>query len=121
MMTRQEIFDKVVDRLFDGTGQAIKNLACSYFDDRGRKCAVGIFIPDGHPAQKYVGNVEELLRTYPDLPDPLIFDNFALLQSLQRVHDQCPNWNGNDFYNADILREIARDYRLNTKKLDAYT
>lgn len=43
------------------------NGACKYLTPDGRKCAVGLCIPDGHPGQQCDGAVCDLQRRHPDL------------------------------------------------------
>lgn len=86
-MTPQEIFDRAVERLRDGTGPAqSRNGACMYLTSDGRKCVVGIFIPDGHPGQKAIWGVTRLLENHEDLRLMLGHASPMLLR-LQRIHD----------------------------------
>ncbi len=92
--TQQGIFDAVVNRLRDGTGRAMstQRTGCTYLNKKtGNKCAVGIFIPDGHKAQEYGGLASKnMVRLYPDLD----FDkNLKLLGKMQVIHDSIINWN----------------------------
>lgn len=59
---------------------------CFYKDNKGNKCGVGAFIPEGHAGQKFRGTVSNLLRTYPDLQSYMPLE-FAGLHSLQIAHD----------------------------------
>jgi hypothetical protein len=117
-MTPQEIFDTVVARLNDGTGQAKDHTgACKYLEEgTGNKCAVGLFIPDGHDAQNYHGSVSGLVYEYKncgprELP-ALIYYNVDLLSRLQRVHDATGNWFGNTFTGVGPLKGVAGEYNL---------
>lgn len=120
-MTPQEIFDTVVARLSDGTGQAKDDLGtCKYLDEcTGNKCAVGLFIPDGHDAQNYHGDVEMLVTGYykggPNELPALIYYNVDLLSRLQRVHDTNVNWFGNTFIGVGPLKGVADEYNLSYK------
>jgi len=72
------------------------NGRCAYLTSEGTRCAVGAFIPDGHPGQSYQGMVCEsssfddsedtLLSTYPDLQLIVPLKDEALY-TLQGMHD----------------------------------
>lgn len=72
-ITFQDIFDAawqafiVEDRPPGVTKDAAGYTACRYLTDDGRKCAVGLVIPDGHPAQKHSGPFENIVTMYPEL------------------------------------------------------
>jgi hypothetical protein len=107
-----------VARLNDGTGQAKDHTgACKYLDKgTGNKCAVGLFIPDGHDAQNYYGDVFGLVYKYKncgprELP-ALIYYNTELLNKLQLVHDDIGSWFGNTFTNVGHLKLVADEYNL---------
>ena len=40
---------------------------CVYLNENGDKCAVGLCIPGGHPAQNFIGSVSKLWAKYPEL------------------------------------------------------
>ena len=60
---------------------------CRYQAENGNRCAIGCFIPDGHDALNFYGDVSNLLENYPDLRDHMPFDSLTTLNSLQEVHD----------------------------------
>lgn len=64
---------------------------CSYLDERGNKCAVGCFIPEGHAGQLLLGGAEPLLRSFPDLEGFMPLE-LAGLKCMQGIHDGC--WPG---------------------------
>ena len=121
MLTKQEVFDKVVARLRDGTGRAVDDYGrCCYLTDEGLRCAVGIFIPKNHPCITEGGNVYSIITNYPkngDCDDPLPSEIYAfpkLMSRLQNAHDLAFNWNDYKF-NTDGEKElkiIARQFRL---------
>ena len=103
-MKPQEYFDKTVDHLWDNKksidldGQNdVDKVLCQYLTVDGRKCAIGVHIPDGHEGQRFQGAVSSLVSTYPDLkehvlPEPdgedwYIEKCLDLAIDLQRVHD----------------------------------
>lgn len=59
---------------------------CRYLTADGNKCAIGLFIPDGHPAQLIQADALGLVRTYPSLLKIMPLPLSALIE-LQRVHD----------------------------------
>ena len=66
---------------------------CTYLAPDGNRCAVGVFIPDGHAS--IVGDVAEmdardLLTTFPDLAEHMPIDEDGLML-MQNVHDICPH------------------------------
>ena len=90
MLTKQQIIDKINT---DFNGQAINydTGQCMYkfTDESGecKKCAIGLFIPDGHPSQEEFMSVDELLDEYPDLWDSMPIDDIGFLTAFQEVHD----------------------------------
>lgn len=59
---------------------------CRYLTEVGTKCAIGRFIPDGHPAQLSMDPIEMLLRDYPEL-SKLFPGTPEFLGAVQRWHD----------------------------------
>lgn len=118
-ITEQEYFDRVCERLRDGTGPAIHTHGafrlCVYLTPHCLKCAVGIFIPDEHPAQHYVGGVLSLAETFPDLKGvawPATRDGLELAEVLQQTHDAPPHWDGTAFTAERELEAIAQQFGL---------
>lgn len=62
-------------------------MGCMYDDRRGNHCAIGVFIPDGHPAMGAEVDASDLLDRYPDLLPLMPLESNPLL-CLQYVHDQ---------------------------------
>lgn len=119
-MTAQEIFDRVVARLRDGTGRANivvrgGNERCCYLTPDGRKCAVGIFIPDGDRAQTLAAPVDELLEIYSSRQwAQSLAPHVDLLGEVQEIHDDSRNWYGGIFtpFGEAALEYIADHYSL---------
>ncbi len=83
--------DKVLEVIEnDFKGKAFNEEAgnCSYLTEEGKKCFVGLFIPDGHEAQSFRGSVGPLLRLYPDLKDLMPTKDEDALNTLQQIHDE---------------------------------
>lgn len=58
---------------------------CCY-ESNGNHCAVGCFIPDGHPGMRVPGDAESLIEDHPDLKECMPLELDALLM-LQSMHD----------------------------------
>lgn len=112
-MNMQEIFDTVVAHLRSmDSGRAINSAGhCVYLAPDGKKCAVGVLIPDGHPAQRAQGSARRLLDEHPDLVDlwglatadvHLVVE---LLGDLQEVHDRDGNWGVDDRFGLGIYEQ----------------
>lgn len=91
--------------------------SCQYLTDDGRKCAIGLFIPDGHDAQRINNDVSGLLMDYPGLRKHMPFQDTYLLDVFQLAHDQM-----NDEESADdqkvYLMLTACDLYDQQKELD---
>lgn len=93
---------------------------CMYLTEDGRKCAIGLCIPDGHPAQAGPpSGVSGLARSYPGL-FPVDLEVQEELRVLQyALHDGLIVTNANDLsvrWRYDKTeREV--DYRCVAKKL----
>lgn len=59
---------------------------CRYLMSDGRKCAVGLFIPDGHAGQGITSGFDELVFEHPELGN-LMPLNHASMYKFQTVHD----------------------------------
>jgi hypothetical protein len=89
-LTDQDYFDKTVKHII-AQGDACKNKSGSCVYRNGSKsCAVGYWIPEGHPAESETGSVDSLVDTYPDLKGvawPDTEHGVYLALELQRLHD----------------------------------
>ena len=90
-MTLLEYKNLLLKTSLEGGFPAVKvdePISCSYLTAEGRKCAVGLLIPDGHDAQKARGDVAAILHDYPDLQGHMPEgSNMRLLLLIQRTHD----------------------------------
>lgn len=79
--TIQHIKDNFKGRAFNES-----LVSCQYLTEDGKKCAVGLFIPEGHAGQNYQGGAILLLERHSDLITemPLRLNDLLLLQ---RIHD----------------------------------
>lgn len=130
MLTRQEMFDKVVEGLASQDFQQSVSVyrindegdvdfGCVYRGENGLKCAAGWLIPD----ELYDPNMENRLATgiikqypqcneYLECSDDDRFDK--LVNELQGAHDD----SSNPSKMINNLRRVAASANLNTKKLD---
>lgn len=68
---------------------------CTYLAADGNKCAVGVFIPDGHVAQEATCYMSTLLLEHPTLEGYMPLQLEALCQ-LQSVHDSDAMFDSSD-------------------------
>lgn len=111
-MTKQEIFDRVVNHLLTQNKRAVDYTLgypkCMYRTNEGLKCAVGCLIPDDAYDPRMEGYGIRQLYTFGAF---LIIQGFAdhilFLEELQSVHDGYPptEW-------KDLLEEVAKRYGL---------
>ena len=82
-MNKQQVID-VINKEFKGKAY---DFGCFYLTKDGRKCAIGMFIPDGHPGQRDQCGVGYLLDKHSDLKSFMPSDDEELLRQFQRAHD----------------------------------
>lgn len=126
MITLQEIFNRAWETFIvnDGKPSTVKVLnevKCRYMTEDGRKCAVGLVLPDGHPAQHSLQDFPGIVRDFPEIFAPEIrgiaFQSPGRLERFQQcLHDHLVNAVGNWLYTKDEMkrryRTIATDYEL---------
>ena len=94
---------------------------CVYLTEDGRKCAIGLCIPDGHPAQHSYATFGSLVHAYPGLFDDQIKsltpdERDDIQEALHDTHldyDDGDQWR--DGHIQDMItcyREVARKYNL---------
>jgi hypothetical protein len=117
-MDAQRIFDIVARHLFTQGERALADGVCAYRGGAGRKCAVGVLIPDSLYNPKLEGRTlcKASVEFY-GFPD-YFNTNFGLLRSLQRVHDFEEFWDSTETMKAALL-EVAQSYKLDASILDS--
>lgn len=124
MKTDQETFDTVARHLLtQGKPAVIIGQGCAYRGSDGTKCAVGCLIPDDKYSPAYenmaIGGSGMRARELQDILREQGYDNIALLQDLQRAHDD--DVSSDPFDWPEFVREqlagVAMKYGLNTKVL----
>lgn len=61
---------------------------CVYQNKSGNRCAIGCFIPDGHPALGSKKPANMLIFDYPNLKYYMPFDTEDGLRKFQKAHDR---------------------------------
>ena len=114
-ITPQEYFDKSVDHLRTQGKQAYDGNSCLYLMPNGLKCVVGSFIPDGHDAQKFPNDFDDLMDEFPDL-EGIAWpkDNPDIASILQSIHDSGRHWSDHGFTDSGERRlaNLAEDMNL---------
>lgn len=99
-MDRQAIFNKAANHMLEQGCKAYHddddNL-CAYENSKGLMCAMGPFIPEGHPAKWTRMGIDSVIISYPELNDIFgcgvdmdgDFDqkDLAFLVGIQNIHD----------------------------------
>jgi hypothetical protein len=127
--TFQDIFNAAWQKFIIEDGKPardIESLSCEYLTKDGNKCAVGLVIPDGHPAQKYFGDFHQLVTTdtvdVSDIFDEEIMtaEEHTLIDFQADLHDRISDRNGNWINTKDAMREhyirMAEKYHLTVPK-----
>lgn len=84
--TKEKVIEKI-NTEFKGRCVGIDELeTCLYLNDEGKKCVVGLFIPDGHLGQRYIGCALSLLYHHRDLKKVMPFSD-CFMSAWQRIHD----------------------------------
>lgn len=105
-------FKGYAEGLIAGQTWAGGSKVCVYLTDDGKKCAVGLFIPDDHRGQKFNGDIYELLEEYPELRSHLPLPP-GEMKELQKVHDS--NWSLHSLRDDMTLASIITWIQDNVK------
>jgi hypothetical protein len=85
--TKEKVMKQIKKYNNDRVSFSPSQRVCVYQTRNGaNRCAVGCFIPDGHPGLKHEGDVESLLTEYPDLKTIMPFDILEIAD-FQCQHD----------------------------------
>jgi hypothetical protein len=118
-ITLQRAFDAAWNAFVLKEGQpAMSNDECCYLTPDGRKCAIGLLIPDGHPAQKTGGkSALGLSEIYPSLFASTDLKFLAKLNELQgELHDRLAGPFGGWSYHANTQAKRKAIYRYFAKE-----
>lgn len=84
--------DQILEKIeTDFKGQAIVDGVCRYLTGDGRKCAIGLFIPDYYDLLNCDLSIIQLLHNRPELKKYMPSDDISKLSDFQFVHDKCTN------------------------------
>ena len=117
-ITLQDIFNAAWQAfIVEDRPAASEKGACSYLTSDGRKCAVGLVIPDGHPAQVKPGTWNNWVHEYPDLFDASVLQmsKHSLFEFQRHLHDSMVSggtWGFNQEERKGVYRLVASDYNL---------
>ncbi len=84
--TKQSIIETIKKGNNNSQAKNNKNGLCEYLTTDGNRCFVGCFLPEGHSAQNYRGQVPDLFTEYSALVDLMPLDEEGLTE-LQVLHD----------------------------------
>ena len=113
--TRQQIFDFVVNHLFNqGVKAGGPNEGCYYrTSDGALSCAVGCLIPDKlYDEAMECGTVHTLLLRFCNILPDYFWSNRFFLKELQILHDTCPDTKFTTTYLNENFKDIAFRYGL---------
>lgn len=125
-MLAQEVFNKTVTDLVAQGGPSVGqfengSLRCLYRGPYGRKCGVGIHIPDALYDPSMEGSSVYTLWTLP-CPHLPAFQHRLLMRHIQNAHDYLAvRYEGRDFTREpflDAFIRVAADHRLDTSVLE---
>ncbi len=117
-MTKQQIFDTVVNHFKAQKVQAVYEDTCVYRAPDGKRCAAGILIPDKYYRETMEGHSFGRMGVTGQLPKSLT-RNTPLIEQLQTVHDRSDEdlLTRNNYLK---LEEIAQIHKLDTEVLDKF-
>ena len=118
-ITLQKIFDLAWEHFIVGDGEPAwskEKRRCQYLTEDGRKCAVGLALPEGHSSQQAHKGFLNLCQEYPELFDESVHSARHYLNDFQRhLHDQLIA-GGEWLYSKEKRRQgyiqVARDFGL---------
>lgn len=87
MITNQELVRRVIDHFIvqeNHPGWSPPG-ECRYETPEGHCCAIGIFLPPGHPARLFLGSLYMLVERFPDIGG--IFEDLEFANAIQGAHD----------------------------------
>lgn len=84
--TKAGMMQAIRDKMLDHPSKAPDGQTCAYRAADGNRCAVGVFLPDGHPAESSIVNIDQVYTDYIDLRTVLPLALGGLC-AMQIVHD----------------------------------
>jgi len=131
-ITLQKIFDLAWEHFIVGDGKpAVEDGNCRYLTSDGRKCAIGLSLPDGHESQSHQLFFDDLVKQFPKLfklGNKIDFSNpkTSLNKFQYRLHDSLINaetfeWSYSKEFRMGIYIKVANDYGLKVPGTEAST
>ena len=120
-LTYQQIFNRVWRHIIKQGGPAMDGNTCAYRAKNGRKCGIGVLIPDDMYEKQIEGmtvcNLEEPFLKKCRLP--AADDDMFFLRKIQSCHDQACDYP--DFIGTfkKEMRYVAKKYKLTVPKKQA--
>lgn len=117
-ITFQKIFDAAWQAfIVEDKPPSVNGFDCKYLSKSGAKCAIGLVLPDGHPAQLESYPFDQLVRNYPELFDKEILDaeNYVLFDLQRELHDRLsygPDWSVSLDVRTYRYLTVARQFKL---------
>ena len=83
---------------------------CRYLTEDGRKCAVGLVLPEGHPVQKQEASLALIISRYPELFDPKLrsLSSYHLIRVQQLLHDNLIDFDTGEWAVQDLHEHYVR-------------
>jgi len=125
-ITLQDIFDASWEHfILRDEPPAMLEGECVYVTDDGRKCAVGLVIPDGHPAQQTDLSFRVLTENYPELwaADVMEVDGNSLIEFQDSLHDSIAEngvWTLSKSQRKAEYAEVAHKFGLTIPERNKY-
>ena len=118
-ITLQHIFNlAVTEFLVNDAPPAVEDESCRYITSDGRKCAVGLALPDRHQAQLCRQGFPAIAHDYPELFDKDVHccsvDGLRYFQSM--LHDELQHsgkWEMTKEARARKYKQVAKGFNLN--------
>lgn len=119
MITLQQILDAGHQAfVVEGKPPAKNDAGCFYLLGDGRRCAVGLVLPDGHKALAYRWSLSGLVEGWPELFSPEVrrMSCNALNIFQAKIHDELATDSGTWLLSREELHEryiqVAEEYGL---------
>lgn len=115
-ITPQMVFDKAWQKfIIENAPPAYEYGQCRYLTTDGKRCAIGLCVPDGHPAQSYIGSLAAISELWQELFDQ---GSIVLLQKMQtELHDRLVSsnicgWGRSLEWRKELYEEFALENNL---------
>ena len=108
-MSKQEIID-TIEIGFEGKAEDERG-GCLYLTLCGlKRCAIGLFIPDGHDAQASWNGVAGVIDSHPDILEHMPSRNMDFLSRFQERHDKLNSLDSIADQKSDLTSWVNENY-----------